>query len=134
MKYLSTVDLIAINQELIRRAGEGQAGVQYPQGLELVAVQPAQAVFGRELYPTIWLKAAFILQKITKKHVFVDGNKRTSLGAAEVFLALNGYRLIHSDEEGKTLILSVTNAKDTEEVMITVAEWLKDHSQPRKTQ
>ncbi|MCI1890605.1 MAG: type II toxin-antitoxin system death-on-curing family toxin [Schleiferilactobacillus harbinensis] len=133
MKYLSTADLIAINQELIRRAGEGQAGVQYPQGLELVVVQPTQAVFGRELYPTIWLKAAFILQKITKKHVFVDGNKRTALSATTVFLNLNGYKLVHSDEEGKKLILSVTNAKDTEEVMLTVAEWLKAHSKPFNT-
>lgn len=76
---------MAINQTVIKRAGKSSAGVQYPEGLDIVTEQPKQVVFGQELYPNIWLKSAFILQKITKKHVFVDGNKRTALAATTFF-------------------------------------------------
>lgn len=93
----------------------------------MLVKQPQQVVFGRELYPSIWLKAAFIIQKLTKKHVFVDGNKRTALLSGLTFLKINGYKLHFSQQEGEDLILSVTTSADNEEVMITLAEWLKAH-------
>lgn len=134
LTYPSEEDLIYLNQLILKDAGETSGGVQYPPGLNLVVTQPQMTLFGQELYPNIWLKAAYILQKITKKHVFVDGNKRTALATAAAFLDNNGYELVQSADDGVDFILFVTNEKDTEEVMITVAEWLKDHSQPRRTQ
>ncbi|KRM84072.1 hypothetical protein FC35_GL000018 [Limosilactobacillus coleohominis DSM 14060] len=41
--------------------------------------------FGKKAYPTFGLKAAYYLQKITKKHLFSDGNKRTAFEATKVF-------------------------------------------------
>lgn len=128
MKYVTEDELIAINDFIIKKAGEGAIGVQYPQGLSLVINQPQQVVFGQELYPTIWLKAAFILQKITKKHIFFDGNKRTALISTAVFLDLNGYRLVHSDIEAENFILMVTISADNEEMMMIVANWLHEHA------
>ena len=128
MKYVTEDELIAINHFIIKKAGEGAIGLQYPQGLSLVVNQPQQVVFGRELYPTIWLQAAFILQKITKKHIFFDGNKRTALISTAVFLDLNGYRLIHTDIEAENFILMVTISADSEEMMMIVANWLHEHA------
>lgn len=85
MKYLTKTDLIHLNKRLLEIANKEYMGVQYPEGLDIVIKQPQQILFGRELYPTIWLKAAFILQKITKKHIFADGNKRTSYYATAFF-------------------------------------------------
>lgn len=119
---------MAINQTVIKRAGKSSAGVQYPEGLDIVTEQPKQVVFGQELYPNIWLKSAFILQKITKKHVFVDGNKRTALAAITFFLRKNGYDLKFSNEEGLEFILAVTNSEDSEKNMKLVADWLQIHS------
>ncbi|MFD1124451.1 type II toxin-antitoxin system death-on-curing family toxin [Lentilactobacillus raoultii] len=127
MNYLSKEDIIAIHQMVLTRSRHQLTGVQYPQGLNLVVEQPKQVIFGRELYPNVWIKAAYIIQKITKKHLFVDGNKRTALLSGLAFLMVNGETLDFTADEGEKLILSVTNGDDTEEVMLALAEWLKAH-------
>ncbi|MFC6322609.1 type II toxin-antitoxin system death-on-curing family toxin [Companilactobacillus baiquanensis] len=131
MKYLTKQELIAMNKLILSRIGSHYVGVQYTQGLDLVIEQPKQVVFGKELYPNIWLKAAFIIQKITKKHIFNDGNKRTALVAGSVFLELNGYELIFTEQEIESLILTITNNEDSETVMISIAEWLKEKSRQK---
>lgn len=127
MEYLTGPELIEINHQIIHRAGEGSIGLQDPQGLDSVIESPKQAFFGREAYPTVWLKAAYYLQKITKKHIFVDGNKRTALEATKVFLMLNGINLHFKGIEAGQMVLDVTNSPDSEEIMLKVAEYLKKH-------
>ena len=78
MNYLSAEEIVAVNKRVLERMGQKATDLQYPQGLSVVVEQPQMVVFGTELYPTIWLKAAYIMQKITKKHIFEDGNKRTA--------------------------------------------------------
>lgn len=85
MEYLTEEDLIEINRRIIRRAGEGSIGLLDNNGLNSVVEAPKQVFFGREAYPTVWLKAAYYLQKITKKHLFADGNKRTALKLPKYF-------------------------------------------------
>ncbi|WP_347979971.1 type II toxin-antitoxin system death-on-curing family toxin [Limosilactobacillus allomucosae] len=85
-------------------------------------------VFGRALYPTIWLKAAYIMQKITKKHIFADGNKRTAFLATLLFLRKNGYLVKFTTDEGEALMIQITMAEDTEDEMIKVSEILEQHS------
>lgn len=127
MIYLTKTDLIHLNQRLLEKAGKGTVGVQYPEGLDVVVKQPQQILFGRESYPTLWLKAAFILQKITKKHIFADGNKRTSYYAAAFFLQENGYHLKADKDDALKFILYITNSEDSEENMYFAADWLKVH-------
>lgn len=127
MEYLTEEELIEINQRIIRRAGEGSIGLQDPKGLDSVVEAPKQVFFGREAYPTVWLKAAYYLQKITKKHLFTDGNKRIALEAAKVFLMLNGINLHFEGIEAGQVVLDVTNSPDSEEDMLKVAEYLKKH-------
>lgn len=79
-------------------------------------------IFGRELYPNLWIKAAFVIQKITKKHIFTDGNKRTAILASLIFLEMNGYELEFSADAGEEIMLGVTNSTDTEETMLSLAE------------
>ncbi|WP_112235699.1 type II toxin-antitoxin system death-on-curing family toxin [Kocuria sp. BT304] len=47
---------------------------------------------GVELYPSLADKAAALLVGLSRNHPFVDGNKRTAIGAVSVFLLANGYR------------------------------------------
>lgn len=132
MIYLTEEEFIAINELVLKRSNSKSIGVQYPQGLDLVVNQPKQVVFGKELYPNIWVKAAFIIQKITKKHIFVDGNKRTALLSGLTFLSINGTELDFSIDDGESLILDVTNASDNDAIMVSLAEWLKRHSQTQR--
>ncbi len=45
------------------------------------------------MYPTIHEKAGLYMYNIINGHIFQDGNKRTGLGAALLFLSLNDYQL-----------------------------------------
>jgi death-on-curing protein len=127
MIYLNENELVETNKYVINESGKEFKGVLYPQGLSVIIEQPKQVLFGTELYPNIWIKAAFIMQKITKKHIFYDGNKRTSVLATLNFLSLNGHELKFTENEMIELILEVSNNADTQEIMISLAEWLKDH-------
>ena len=128
IRYLTQAEIIEINRKIMASFKEGSVGIQYPEGLDLVVKQPQMTVFGRELYQTLWVKAAYIMQKITKKYIFTDGNKRTSYLAAWTFLALNGYKLVISTKVAGELMLEITNSPDSEEVMLQVAKILKKNS------
>ena len=134
MEYLAEIEILAVNRQVIRKAGEGVYGLQYPEGLSLVVEQPQMVVFGAELYPTIWVKAAYVMQKITKKHIFSDGNKRTAYVATKLFLMKNDYHLKVTKDEGVALMLGITTQDDTEEIMLKVAKFLKEHSSRIKEQ
>ncbi|MBW8014508.1 type II toxin-antitoxin system death-on-curing family toxin [Lactobacillus helveticus] len=125
--YLTRNELIRLNHDIRPDVPIDQL-VQYEPGIDVVIVQPKQTMFGQELYPTLWLKAAFIMQKITKKHIFTNGNKRTSLTATAYFLYKNNYNLVISNEEAVNIALFATNNSDSEEVMKKIATWLKEHS------
>lgn len=129
MEYLTESEILAIHKQVIKRAGEGASGIQYTAGLSLVIEQPQMIVFGKELYPTIWIKAAYIMQKITKKHIFADGNKRTAYIATKLFLMKNGYHFVVTKEEGIALMLGITTQNDTDKVMLKVANFLQAHSE-----
>ena len=128
MIYLTQAEIIAVNQYALAGVGQHYQGIQYPAGLSLVVEQPQMIVFERALYPTIWLKAAYIMQKITKKHIFADGNKRTAFLATLLFLRKNGYLVKFTTDEGEALMIQITMAEDTEDEMIKVSEILEQHS------
>lgn len=127
VEYLSKADLIYLNQQVVTAVNGQTYGVLSDSSLEMIIEQPQQIVFGQELYPSIWLKAAFILQKIAKKHAFRDGNKRTAIMASLVFLSINGYQPISEDliNNSDDFVLSVTNSPDTEDTMLEISKWLE---------
>ncbi len=96
MEYLIKEDIVLINKMTAKRHGgnfvppfnfHNEGSLDYL----LEAVQGE--MFGQELYPEIADKAAFYMHSIVANHVFQDGNKRTGLEAALLFLKLNGYQL-----------------------------------------
>jgi death-on-curing protein len=129
MIYLTATEITAVHHRVLERTGQDDRGIQYPAGLSLVVNQPQMVVFGHELYPTVWLKAAYIMQKITKKHIFVDGNKRTAYIATLLFLRKNAWLLRLTADEGEALILQVTLADDSEDEMKIIAHLLEKKCQ-----
>lgn len=61
--------------------------------LETLIAGPRQRFFGRDAYPTLEEKAAFLFYSINKRQIFLNGNKRMSTLCLVVFLSLNGRRL-----------------------------------------
>lgn len=57
--------------------------------LEIVRAE----MFGEPLYPKLSDKAGLYMYNIIANHVFQDGNKRTGLEAAIIFLRINGFNI-----------------------------------------
>lgn len=93
MEYLTAEQILLIHSLAIDETGGGHGVRDYHPILTLVDL-PRQQVFGQELYPTIFLKAAVYARNIITAHPFIDGNKRTGMLTAVVFLENNEYRFI----------------------------------------
>ncbi|EKD62145.1 MAG: hypothetical protein ACD_52C00290G0009, partial [uncultured bacterium] len=74
---------------------------------------------------TVFKKAAALLQSLLKNHPFVDGNKRTALTSAGIFLRLNGQKLVNSHEDEVEFAIRVDNERLS---LAEIAAWLKRHS------
>src|SRR5688572_20333207 len=81
VKYLSPQQVLAIHDQMIKRFG-GSSGIRDVGLLESAVARPKATFDGNDLYPSIFQKAAALLQSLLKNHPFVDGNKRTALTSA----------------------------------------------------
>ena len=89
VEYLDVEDVINIASTI---AGERVVPRDY--GLLASAVaRPQAGMFGQDAYPDLHSKAAALMHSLAANHAFVDGNKRTALNSAIVFLDLNGHPL-----------------------------------------
>ena len=129
MKVLSPHQVLFLHARLIEETG-GSHGVR-DMGLLLSALGRPQATFeGKELHPTIYQKAAAQSDSMINNHPFVDGNKRTGIGAAVLFLSLNGYVLTASNQELLDLTMKIAQKKTAIE---TIANWFEKYSNLRST-
>jgi death-on-curing protein len=71
--------------------------------------------------------AAAYLYHVARNHPFVDGNKRTALAAALVFLQINGFRLVAEEDSLTDLVVRVAAGEATK---AEAAVFLKAHSKP----
>jgi death-on-curing protein len=74
--------------------------------------------------------AAAYAAGITRNHAFIDGNKRTGLGVALVFLLDNQYELIAASGDLVITMLSVADGTMSEPEL---AIWLRTYIRPCKT-
>lgn len=104
-EFLSLDDVLAIHEDQLRRYC-GARGVRDLTLLESALGLP-RATFGREfLHATLFEMAAAYLFHIARNHPFVDGNKRTALAAALVFLWMHDVRVEAPEEELYELVLA----------------------------
>ena len=127
-QYLNREELLSLNEKAVLKLG-GNAGIQSPRAFEVILDQPKQVVFGQEVYPTVWLKAAYMMQQIIKTPVFVDGSKRTAGLVVLLFLQENGYQPVGEDynEVARNFILEMVQSDNSEETMMLIAKWLSNH-------
>lgn len=123
-KYLSTIQVLAIHDLMIKKFG-GSHGLR-DIGLLESAIGRRQATFdSNDLNVSVFEKAAALLQSLLKNHPFIDGNKRTALSSAGVFLKLNGYQLTNSHNDEVDFTVQVDNKHLSIEEII---EWLRGHT------
>ncbi len=68
----------------------GSGGVRDRRSLLAAIERPWQASFGREHFSSPFEKAAALMESIIRRHLFVDGNKRTATASASYLLSMFG--------------------------------------------
>lgn len=112
----------ALHQEQLRLHG-GAAGIRDSGLLDSALARPLQ----KEAYgdPDIFDLAAAYLFGVLKNHPFVDGDKRTGLAAADLFLYFNGFSLEAVQEDIIQLVLMVSTSEIDE---AGAAAFFRDHT------
>jgi len=124
MKYLTAEQVLFIHSRLVAEFG-GSHGIRDLGLLESAVARPQATFEGKDLYPNIFNKAAALMESLIGNHPFVDGNKRTGISAAVLFLRINGWKLTASNSDLETRTLRVVT-QDTP--LEDLAAWLQSNS------
>lgn len=124
INFLTEAEVIAINEEMVAQFG-GLHGVKNLHMLSLAVGRPQMSVGFRDAYKSIFDKAAAMFHSIINNHPFLDGNKRTSLFSAILFLERNGWGVEFRRKEAVKFTRKAHNEDYTVE---QISKWLKIHS------
>ena len=124
VKYLSEGEIIAINERMVSEYG-GLHGVKDLHLLRLAVGRPQMSVAFQDAYKSIFDKAAALFHSIINNHPFLDGNKRTSLFGAVLFLEYNGWGVEFKRKEAVKFTRKAHNEDYTVE---QISKWLKKHA------
>jgi len=119
--YLTLGDLFAMVERMLGTTRM----VRDPGLLDASAYRPRATMFGDDLYPTIHLKAAALMESLVCNHPLVDGNRRLGFAATIVFYALNGWRLqLPHEEAAVDLVLGVAKGEvELHRIAGTLESW-----------
>jgi death on curing protein len=122
--YLTAEQVLFVHYRLVSETG-GEHGVRDLGLLESAVARPRATFDRQELYPDVVEKAAVLMESLINNHPFLDGNKRTGIACAVLFLQQNGisFSAKNTDLEKFTLRVASSGAGRSE-----ITKWLKKHS------
>jgi len=125
--FLTLDEVLSLHAEQIRLFG-GSSGIRDVALLES-AMGSVEATFdGAFLHETIFAMAATYLYGICRNHPFIDGNKRTAVGAALTFLLMNGVDVDADENAFYDLVISVAEGRISK---ASVSVFLETHARSR---
>lgn len=122
--YLTAQQVLFIHARLIEMTG-GEHGLRDVGALVSAVARPGATFEGYELYPDPFAKAAALMESLTLEPPFVDGNKRTNVTAAALFLQANGRRLKADDDE---MARFTSYVADEWPPLDEIADWFREHT------
>jgi len=114
--------VLAVHLRQLAEHGGGE-GIR-DEGLLQSALARPQNLLAYDDHTDLASLAAAYAYGIARNHAFVDGNKRTALIVARLFLLLNGMDLVATQEEKYSTFLALTAGELSEEVL---ANWVRAH-------
>lgn len=123
-RYLTLKEILRLHFQVIEDFG-GSHGIRDENRLLSVVEAPAQEVFGKQQYPSLFEKAAVYARNIIGDHPFADGNKRTGITCAGIFLMRNGLKLTATQKELEDFAVRVAIDKPGVD---DIAKWFKNHA------
>ena len=124
MRYLSAENVIQIHFEVVEATG-GSQGLRDTGLLESAVGRPQSTFSGKDLYTTIFRKAAALIHSLLLNYAFVDGNKRTATVVMIELLIFNGKEFEATNKEVVELAMWIEGKKPTIE---QISKWIKNHS------
>jgi death on curing protein len=101
VRFLGLDEVEAIHQRLIEEFG-GPPGIR-DRGLLDSALHRPQSGY----YADLAEMAAALFESLLMNHPFVDGNKRVAFFATDVFLRLNGWRIVVEPDEAHAFLIGL---------------------------
>lgn len=124
--WLGADTVLAIHEGQLAEHGGG-VGVRDMTLLDAALAKPRQLEAYGDPPPDLCALAAALAHGLARLHPFVDGNKRTSLVAAELFIRLHRHRLAASDAQCvEQWLLLAAGDLDAD----SLAAWLRTHVEP----
>jgi death-on-curing protein len=110
-----------LHARLVAETG-GSHGMRDLNSLLSAVGRPKASFDGQDLYPHLFTKAAALMDSLIRTHPFVDGNERTGIAAAALFLRMNGHRLDATSAELAKFVLEVAQSQHT---LDEITAWLQ---------
>ena len=123
MNNVAVADVMKMHDRIIEVTG-GLLGVRDHNLLESALNKPQTHLFGVERYEDVFSKAGALLEALAMYHPFNDGNKRTAMAAADMYLFFNGVTVTFSSEEYETFMLEVVRKRLSVD---KIAGWFRAH-------
>lgn len=108
--FLSKQTVLDIHDAQLAEHG-GKPGMLDEGLLESALAQPMAVFGGQYLHEDLFAMAAAYLFHLANNHAFVEGNKRTALAAALVFLDTNDYEVADEGTELADVVLEMVEQK-----------------------
>ena len=106
-----TIEIVReIHDEAVKNFG-GLHGIRDEALLTSAVFAPQSSFGGKSPYVDLIDIAAAYLFYLCRNHPFLDGNKRTAMAAAIVFLRLNGFDPAADSDDWERLLLDVAASK-----------------------
>jgi death on curing protein len=124
MLFLRKDELLALHAALIHTFG-GIEGLRDEPGFESALASPEHRAYYEEA--NLAVCAATYAYHLTKAHAFLDGNKRIAAAATELFVRLNGARLVASNHELIEFFLRIADGSlSCEAVERQLQAWIEE--------
>ena len=120
IRFLSVADVLTLHEDTILHEG-GMPGLRDTGLLESAVLMPQQQFDGRYLHEGLAAMAAAYLFHIAQNHAFRDGNKRTAVLAALVFLDVNGVEDLPAPDKLEQITLAVASSEIKKSALV---EWM----------
>ena len=124
IRYLGVLDVEALHVFIMERTGDAPSPVRDRALLESAVMRPRMAAYYTDA--DLIEQAALLAVGISHAQAFLEGNKRTALLAAEVFLRANGWLFRGDPMEMARQLEEVSTRKGSiDEATARFTDWLR---------
>lgn len=127
--FLTIEDVKEIQEEQIQLYG-GSSGIRDEGLLKSAVAMPQMGFSGQHLHVTLFDKASAYGYHITQNHPFVDGNKRTGLASALIFLKVNDIEVNDPEEKLEQAMQQLASGGMTKQDLSKLFEELATQKDP----